>query len=262
MAEREQHMGDIYDLNPTTWSIWLVQNTIATRMGRWAAQNVSQQRALSFEYLYRWLEAEHARDVTRILLDPSTRLVLHRYKLPFKTKMAIPPPRHELFKWRKGGRRLSDWMVNGGFAPLCSGIIELEPPKLVAPPPLQSTRESARAGLWCRVAARGAALRRMSHANDDGDDAHRTRQVVSSVMHESREGNGNGARPPPPPDERPCIPAWLHCSNLMIAELDAQPEAPTASVFDGIDDPLQRVVEGLRRIEAAEAMDLWHEPMP
>ena len=155
MAEREQHMGDIYDLNPTTWSIWLVQNTIATRMGRWAAQNVSQQRALSFEYLYRWLEAEHARDVTRILLDPSTRLVLHRYKLPFKTKTAIPPPRHEFFKWRKGGRRLSDWMVNGGFAPLCSGIIELEPPKLVAPPPLQSTRESARAGLWGRVAARG-----------------------------------------------------------------------------------------------------------
>ena len=82
------------------------------------------------------------------------------------------------------------------------------------------------------------------------------------VLPESREGNGNGARPPPPPDERPCIPAWLHCSNLMIAELDAQPEAPTASVFDGIDDPLQRVVEGLRRIEAAEAMDLWHEPMP
>ena len=42
----------------------------------------------------------------------------------------------------------------------------------------------------------------------------------------------------------------------MIAELDARPEAPTASVFDGIDDPLQRVVEGLQRIEAAEAMDL------
>ena len=39
MAEREGHVSDIYDLNPTTWSIWLVQHTIATRLGAWTAES-------------------------------------------------------------------------------------------------------------------------------------------------------------------------------------------------------------------------------
>ena len=39
MAEREGHTSDIYDLNPTTWSIWLVQHTIATRIGGWTTES-------------------------------------------------------------------------------------------------------------------------------------------------------------------------------------------------------------------------------
>jgi len=41
MAEREEHTSDIYDVNPTTWSIWLVQHTIATRAGGWTAESVA-----------------------------------------------------------------------------------------------------------------------------------------------------------------------------------------------------------------------------
>ena len=30
-AEREQHIGDIYDMNPTVWACWLVQHVLASR---------------------------------------------------------------------------------------------------------------------------------------------------------------------------------------------------------------------------------------
>ena len=46
MAEREGHTSDIYDLNPTTWSIWLVQHTIATRIGTWTVESLQQQQKL------------------------------------------------------------------------------------------------------------------------------------------------------------------------------------------------------------------------
>ena len=73
MAEREGHTSDIYDLNPTTWSIWLVQHTIATRAGAWTAESQQQRQKLSFEGLYRWLEVQHARGEARNLYDPSTK---------------------------------------------------------------------------------------------------------------------------------------------------------------------------------------------
>ena len=139
MAEREEHTSDIYDVNPTTWSIWLVQHTIATRAGGWTAESPPQQQRLSFEGLYRWLEVQHARGESRNLYDPSTRQLLHRYKLPFKpikANMVIPPPKLDLFKWRKGARRLSSWMETGGLVPINTGIVEQQPPALVAAPPL------------------------------------------------------------------------------------------------------------------------------
>ena len=143
MAEREGHVSDIYDLNPTTWSIWLVQHTVATRLGAWTAESPQQRQILSFEGLYRWLEVQHARGESRNLYDPSTKQLLHRYKLPFKAHMVIPPPRNELFKWRKGAKRLSSGMEVGGLVPIADGIIEQQPPTLVDTPPLQSRREQA-----------------------------------------------------------------------------------------------------------------------
>ena len=32
-TEHEEHTGDIYDLNSTTWAIWMVLNVHATRLG-------------------------------------------------------------------------------------------------------------------------------------------------------------------------------------------------------------------------------------
>ena len=163
MAEREEHTSDIYDVNPTTWCIWLVQHTIATRAGAWTAESPQQRQRLSFEGLYRWLEVQHARGEARNLYDPSTRQLIHRYKLPFKANMVIPPPKNELFKWRKGARRLSGWMETGGLLPIAAGIIDQQPPILVAAPPLQSRREQARAAMWNRVRGRA---RRQPQAHD------------------------------------------------------------------------------------------------
>ena len=152
-AGHENHAGDIYDLNSTTWAIWLVQHVYAVRKGSWTAETDQVQYSLTFENLYDWLETQHARGEQFNVTEPGTKLLLHRYKLPFKA-MTVPPKKTELFKWKKGARRLSDWMVQGGFAPIDEGIGSLTPPTLVAPPPLQSQREARRAAMWQRVAGR------------------------------------------------------------------------------------------------------------
>ena len=146
-AAHEAHTGDIYDLNPTTWAIWMVQYVYAVRKGSWTAESAQAQHKLSFETLYAWLRAQHERGEQFYIYEPGTKIILHRYKLPFK-QMVVPPKQNELFKWKKGAKRLSDWMVQGGFAPIAEGIGSLQPPTLVAPPPQQSQREARRAAMW------------------------------------------------------------------------------------------------------------------
>jgi hypothetical protein len=248
MAEREEHTSDIYDVNPTTWSIWLVQHTIATRAGGWTAESPPQQQKLSFEGLYRWLEVQHARGEARNLYDPSTKQLLHRYKLPFKANMVIPPPKNELFKWRKGARRLSSWMEAGGLVPITSGIIEQQPPTLVAAPPLQSRREQVRAAMWSRVASRGANLRRMTNANEDSEDARLTRGVVNSVMYESWRAasiqqEAAGASSSAPPDED------SEDEMVRALELEMTQGGPPE---EGENDALTRLLDGVRRIEEVD----------
>jgi hypothetical protein len=252
MAEREEHTSDIYDVNPTTWCIWLVQHTIATRAGAWTAESPQQRQRLSFEGLYRWLEVQHARGEARNLYDPSTRQLIHRYKLPFKANMVIPPPKNELFKWRKGARRLSGWMETGGLLPIAAGIIDQQPPILVAAPPLQSRRDQARAAMWSRVASRGANLRRMTNAHEDSEDAQLTREVVRSVMAESRgvvsAQQEAGASSSAPVDE--------DSDDEMVRELEREmmaqgsPDPPGRPQDDS--DALARLLEGVRRIEEVE----------
>ena len=250
MAEREGHTSDIYDLNPTTWSIWLVQHTIATRAGAWTAESPQQRQKLSFEGLYGWLEVQHARGESRNLYDPSTRQLLHRYKLPFKANMVIPPPKNELFKWRKGARRLSSWMEAGGLVPIAAGIIDQQSPILVDAPPLQSRREQARAAMWSRVAARGANLRRMTNVYEDSEDARLTRGVVGAVMAESRGAAQQeaGASSTAPADE--------DSDDEMVRELEQEMMAQGSSApADGPPDDrdaLARLLEGVRRIEEVE----------
>ena len=125
MAEREGHTSNTYDLNPTTWSIWLVQHTFATRSGRWTVESLRQQQTLSFEGLYLWLEDQHARNEPRNIYDPGTKELLHRYKLPFKAHMVIPPPKNELYKWRKGAKRVR---LNTPFDPHSTCITHMQHP--------------------------------------------------------------------------------------------------------------------------------------
>ena len=51
-AGHESHFGDIYDLNSTTWAIWMVQNAYAMRKGSWTAESGQAQYSLTFENLY------------------------------------------------------------------------------------------------------------------------------------------------------------------------------------------------------------------
>ena len=153
--------------------------------GSWTAESAQAQHTLSFETLYAWLRAQHERgEQFYVYVEPGTKIILHRYKLPFK-QMVVPPKQNELFKWKKGAKRLSDWMVQGGFAPIAEGIGSLRPPTLVAPPPQQSQREARRASMWERVASRARA-RRLTSVEGESEDAALTRCVVRSVMEDSR----------------------------------------------------------------------------
>ena len=132
----------------------MVQHVRAVRLGSWTAESDQSRFVLSFQNLYDWLQVQHKRGEEFYVKDAATGLLVHRYKLPFQSNMTVPPKQNELFKWKKGARRLSGWMEQGGFAPIDPGIQSLEPAKLVAPPPLQSQREATRAAIWARVAER------------------------------------------------------------------------------------------------------------
>ena len=134
--------------------------------------------------VYDWLETQHARGEQFNVKESGTNALLHRYKLPFKAMTGSR--KNELFKWKKGAKRLSDGMVQGGFAPIDEGIGSLKPPTLVAPPPLQAQREARRAAMWQRVAGR-AHVRALTSVGGEGVDATLTRSVVRSVMDDSRQ---------------------------------------------------------------------------
>ena len=221
-AQHEGHTGDIYDLNSTTWAIWMVQHVYSVRKGSWMAESERVQYSLTFENLYDWLQTQHARGENFNVTDQATKLLFHRYKLPFK-QMTVPPKQNELFKWKKGAKRLSDWMVQGGFAPIDDGIGSLKPPALVAPPPMQSQREARREAMWQRVAGR-ARVRTLTSVEREGEDASLTRNVVSAVMDQSR------ANEPEMNDEE---------TDAFVLELEAEleeqqapdppPQAPASS---------------------------------
>ena len=104
--------------------------------------------------------------------------------------------------------------------------------------------------MWNRVAARGANLRRMTNAYEDSEDARLTREVVRSVMAESRGAAQQeaGASSTAPADE--------DSDDEMVRELEREmmaqgsPDPPGRPQDDS--DALARLVEGLRRIEEVE----------
>ena len=62
----EAHIGDNYDLNPTVWSIFLVQHVKAMRNGGWTAESAHIQELLSFENLYGWNKAKRSMFAIRV----------------------------------------------------------------------------------------------------------------------------------------------------------------------------------------------------
>ena len=184
-AELQSHVGDDYDLNPTIWAILLVQNLHAVRMGDWTVHTLADQLLWSMAGMYTFLEEMHSRGDWFYIRDPATKLVLHRYRLPFKSGMILPPKQNQAFRLRKGATRLSDWMEAGGLPALHPGIIALEPPKIVPPPPLQAAREARRNALWRRVTQR-VSRRSLQSVTGADADSRETRDVVSGLMTESR----------------------------------------------------------------------------
>ena len=244
-AERDGHVGDIYDMNATAYTIWLIQHAYSMRNGGWTAVSEQQQRQWSFESLYRWLEVQHARGVMRYLYDPSTRQLLHRYKLPFKAKVRIPPAKTELFKWVKGAKRLSDWMESGELDPIDTAIQKQRPPTLVAPPPLQSQREERRAAMWSRIANRGSRPRHI--ANEDSDDARMTRDVVQSVMNASRASTAGTSSEPP---------AVMNASRASTAGASSEPPADGGDDSDSEEAWTRELEREMEQGEPAESDDL------
>ena len=144
--------------------------------------------------MYVFLEAMHARGDRQIIRDPLTKQVLHRYKLPFKA-MHVPPKPTHIFKWRRGARQLSDWMVAGGLTPLDPGIIEQRAPTIVPPPQLASRRANLAAAMWHRIGLTAGRyqLQSLGQGGSGGDDdAEETRQIVRGIMGESRAAAGGG----------------------------------------------------------------------
>lgn len=190
-ASQEGHKGDLYDVNPTLWAIWLIQHLHAVRAGGWTVERVSDQLLWSTSGMYAFLRDRSALGEWFLIKDPATKELLHRYKLPFRTQN-VPPRSNKVFIWKKAIRRLSDWMVAGGLAPIDEAILNLQPPAIVAPLPAAAAREARREALWARVAQRANQRPLLSVG---GDDAEETRQLISGVLNESREaagGSGEG----------------------------------------------------------------------
>ena len=199
VVTRDGHNGDVYDVNATTWAIWLVQRAHTIKAGGWTVESADAQQRLTFEHLYRWLEGQHSLLQRHYIRDDTTGKVVHRYMLPFK-KMKVPPGRDNMFKYRKAARRLSDWIIAGsseqGTDGLAPGIVDQAPPTLVAPPPLAAQREARRAATWQRVMAGSRARSRiLKSVAGETEDARETREMLEAIMQASRSVPSEQASP-------------------------------------------------------------------
>jgi len=162
-----------------------VQRAHTLKAGGWTVESVEAQQRLSFESLYDFLEAQHSRRERHDLRDAVTNKLVHRYVLPFK-QMKVPPAADNLFKYRKGAKRLSEWITQEGTAVgLAEGIIAMRPPEIVAAPPGAARREAKATVAWKRANAAQRRRSRLRSVQGDSTDAEETRQLVEAVMESS-----------------------------------------------------------------------------
>ena len=161
----------------------------ALKVGAWTVESAQAQERLSFETLYSWLEEQHSKREWHFIKDHTTKKLLHRYKLAFK-RMNIPPDKEVMHKYKKGGKRLSDWIIEGRLGTqtvgIPQGIIDMLPPTIVHPPPGAAQRNARAETAWGRGrAARQRISRTLRSVVGDSEDAQDTRRVVGVVMQES-----------------------------------------------------------------------------
>ena len=243
-AVRQGHAASDYDMSPTVWACWLVQHVLSVRSGGgWQVESVQQQTRWSFAELYHFLQAMHARGDRLKIRDPLTRQVLHRYKLPFKGGMNVPPKSTHLFRWRRGARQLSDWMVAGGLPPLHAGIIEQSAPTVVPPPQFASRRAEVANAMWRRIGQRSGQyeLQSLGQGGAGGDpDAEETRQIVRGIMGESRAAAASDDQPQGQSDE-----AAEDMERELELELEAQQQQQQQQPAEGEADerPIEVMAE-------------------
>lgn len=183
VAIQRNHVGDIYDMSPICWAIWLTQQAYARRVGAWTVESEAARYLLSFEGLYRFMERRAARRENKNLYDHTTGKLLKRYSLPFKN-MTVPVQKDNLFKFKKGARRLSEWIQSCAgveMEGLALGIVLQEPPLVVDAPPLEAARNQRAERLWNRAARRSRASNPFRSVQGDGEDEALTRNFVRAV---------------------------------------------------------------------------------
>ena len=108
--------------------------------------------------------------------------------------------------------------------------------------------------MWSRVASRGANLRRMTNAHEDSEDAQLTREVVRSVMAESRgfvsAQQEAGASSSAPADEDSDDEMVRELEQEMMAQGSSAP--PDGPPEESGSEALARLLEGVRRMEEVE----------
>ena len=173
-------------LSPTVWAIWLVQYAYATSNGGWLVKTFEDVLNLSFAGMYAFLEHQHRQGGSRNLYESGSGKLLKRYVLPFKS-MTVPPKPEHLYKYKKGARRLSSWLQQGGLPPLADGIVAQDAPAILGRLPAADDdgRADARAEAWARVAQQ-ARQRQLRSVTGDDDDSLDARAVVDGILGESR----------------------------------------------------------------------------
>ena len=160
----------------------------ALKVGAWTVESAQAQERLSFETLYSWLGEQHSKREWHFIKDPTTKKNLHRYKLAFK-RMKVPPDTQVMFKYKKGGKRLSDWIIKGSSGTqtvgIPQGIIDMLPPTIAHPPPGAAQRNARADTAWARGRTAQQRRSRLRSVLGDSEDAQETRNIVDAVMQES-----------------------------------------------------------------------------
>lgn len=245
VAVSTNHVADLYDLNPTVWGIWLIQNSVARRMGgSWAVVgDEAAQAKLSFDGIYRFFEAQAARGEEKTLYDPVTNARVARYRLPFR-QMRVPINDRDMYRYKAGARRLSSWITQWQrltytpaememftFEGLHPQIVAQQPPDLLPAPPAQNARTTAAQRVWQRVAERARAAPTRSVRGLDGDIIRAASAAAAAQTGGSSSGGSSSAGSTPDANQTAAPDREMdRLEALLLANEDSVTEVALAAL--------------------------------